>query len=316
MGFREPSLRPLTARLFRALAWTGLAVGTGWLVRGEAPKPDLPPGVQTKLQVVYRNEGGRKALLDVYSPAGPVPNRGRPALLAIHGGGWRGGSKAEYGRSVAELATHGLVVIAIDYRLSRPNHPSWPDNLDDVRYALRWVREHASELGVDRERIAVMGASAGGHLALMLGLTARPNEVSAVIDFYGPTDLRLLAQKGSAAESPVVLMLGGRPEEIPERYAEASPIDRIGPDAPPVLIFHGADDVLVPLVQSRILAEQLRKAGVFSKLSVVKGARHGFGLRPGDRVLTTDILTFLEEVWNRRAVGTGRAGIPGGAIVH
>jgi acetyl esterase/lipase len=307
MGPLVRGLSPPNTRRVRALAWVALAVGTGWLVRGEAPRPDLPSGVQTTLRVVYRTTEGRQVRLDLYSPAGPVPQGGRPALLAIHGGGWRGGSRADYGRSVAELATHGIVVVAIDYQLSRPGRPSWPDNLEDVQHALQWVRERASELGIDRERIAVMGASAGGHLALMLGLTAPAREVSAVIDFYGPTDLSLLARKGSAAESPVLLMLGGRPDEMPGRYTKASPIARIGVDAPPVLVFHGHDDALVPLAQSQILAEGLHKLGVVCKLDVVEGARHGFGLRTGDRVLIPDILTFLQEVWGHRGSGTTRA---------
>ncbi len=307
MGLFCPLLSLSGVRWCPVLAWVALAVGTGWLVRGEDPQPDLPPGIQTTLHNLYRNDGGRLVYLDIYAPAGPVPNGGWPALLAIHGGGWRGGSRAEYGRSVAELAAHGLVVVAIDYQLSRPGKPSWPENLDDVRHALGWVRGHAARLGIDRDRVAVMGASAGGHLALMLGLTAKTSEVSAVIDFCGPSDLSLLAQKGSAAAGSGVLMLGAGPEEMPGRYTEASPIARIGPDAPPVLIFHGGDDALVPISQSQILADGLRQAGVFCKFEVVSGARHGFGLRAGGRVLIPEILAFLREVWDRRVTDAARA---------
>jgi acetyl esterase/lipase len=200
----------------RVLAWGTLLGATGWLLRAEVERPSLPQGVVAYPDLVYRQVGDRQARLDLYAPAEPPPSGGRPAVLAIHGGGWRGGSKADYGRMAAVLAQRGYVVAAIDYRLSKPGAPSWPDNVADVRAAVRWLRRHAAEYGVNPGRIVAMGASAGGHLAALLGTlpeAPRPRDepgrarpaaapdaasdsarVQAVIDFYGTTDLAALAE--------------------------------------------------------------------------------------------------------------------------
>jgi acetyl esterase/lipase len=290
-----------TSTLVRALAWVALAGATGVLVRAEVLRPEGPEGVRVFADLVYRDGGGRRSRLDVYVPEVSVTEGNRPALIAIHGGGWRGGSKSDYGRSLAALVRRGIVVVAVDYRLSRPGAPSWPDNLEDVRDALRWVRRHAADYAIDPERIAVIGASAGGHLALLLGTSAgadRRARVSAVIDFYGPTDLAALSDGRTAANGAVGLLLGGRPEVLTEQYAAASPLQHIGPGGPPVLIVHGTDDELVPLEQSRALASALERAGVRHRLIVVEGARHGFGLVAGSRELAPDILAFLRDVWD------------------
>jgi len=285
----------------RTLAWVTLVGATVLLVRAEALRPERPEGVKAFTDLVYHEVGGRRLRLDVYLPEGPTvqSGRGRPAVLAIHGGGWRGGGKAEYGRSVARLARYGLVVVAVEYRLSAPGVPSWPGNLADVREAVRWVRRNASGYGIDPDRVAVIGASAGGHLALMLGTTPAgdPAGVRAVIDFYGPTDLRALYALRTPADQAIGMFLGGPPEAVPSRYDAASPLRHVAPGAPPVLIVHGLDDLLVPPGQSLLLAEALRRAAVPHRLLAVPGARHGFGLRAGSRDLVPEILDFLQGVW-------------------
>jgi acetyl esterase/lipase len=281
----------------RALAWLALLGVTGWLVRAEVTRPELPRGVRVVADLVYRSDGGRRARLDVYLPAGPAPPGGRPALLALHGGGWRGGGKEEYGRSLARLVERGLVVVAVDYRLSRPGAPSWPGILDDVRAAARWVNRHANEFGIDPGRVAALGASAGGHLALLLAVDDRPAPVRAVIDFYAPTDLPALAAADTGAGRSLGLFLGGAPGQVPGRYEAASPLRRVRPGAPPVLILHGDDDILVPPAQSQALAEALERAGVPHRLVIVAGARHGFGLEAAGRDLVPEILRFLDDTW-------------------
>jgi acetyl esterase/lipase len=293
------------------LAWLTLAGVTGLLVQGEAFRAEGPEGVTVFSDLVYREVGGRRLRLDIYSPGGPpaVAGRGRPALVAIHGGGWRGGSKADYGRQLAPLVRQGLVVVAVDYRLSRPGAPSWPGNLDDVREAVRWVRRNAAGYGIDPGRVGVIGASAGGHLALLLGTTAGDDasRVRAVIDFYGPTDLAALFASRTAADRSIGLLLGGPPESFPARSAAASPLQQVAPGDPPVLIVHGSDDALVPLGQSRALADSLRRAGVPHRLVTVPGARHGFGLRvePTGPDLVPEILGFLGDVWGEPTPGAG-----------
>ena len=300
------------SRPARASAWFALVAATGLLVRGEAARSAWPAGVLVSSDLVYREVGGRPYRLDVYLPDAPASHGGRPAVVAVHGGGWRGGSKADYGRSLAELARQGLAVVAVDYRLSRPGVAAWPGNADDVRAAVRWVRTHAGEYAIDPDRIALMGASAGAHLALVAafdpdpsvtrGVGPRnnlemPSGVGAVIDFYGPTDLEALPAESPATAEPIRLLLGGPEENRPSQFKSASPIRLVGSGAPPVLIFHGADDLLVPSRQSLALAEALDRAGVPHRLVVVAGARHGFGLKVGSRDLTPEVLAFLRSAW-------------------
>jgi acetyl esterase/lipase len=302
-------------RLLRWVAWAALVAVAGAVVRAEVIRPELPAGVDAYTDIVYRRVGTRRERLDVYVPHWPAPAGGRPALLAIHGGGWRGGNKNGYGREVARLAQHGYVVIAPSYLHSGPGAPSWPENLEDVRHAVRWVRRHAAEYGIDPQRIAAMGASAGGHLAALLGTfpdeqsdghatpaESEDNQVSArvgaVVLFYGPADLRTNYRASPAAAGAIGLFIGGSPEELPQRYDQASPLWHVSPDDPPMLVVHGQLDKLVPLEQSQALDSALAAAGVPHQLVVVNGARHGFGLRANGKDLTPVILDFLDHVWN------------------
>lgn len=312
---RDFGLRRLVGRLkgsalILLASWVALAVVTGFLVRGELRGDERLVGVRVTSDVVYRDEGGRRERLDVYEPEGVAPPGGRPALLALHGGGWRGGSKRDYGRSLAALARSGVVVVAADYRLSGDDSPSWPENIEDVREAVRWLHKHASEYQVDRSRVGVIGASAGGHLALLLGMEKdhlRDDErVSAVIDFYGPTDLGALFAGSGSANLSARLMTGGSPTDRARTYDEASPLKHVSEGVAPVLIFHGGDDWLMPLEQSRRLERAMGEANVRCRLVVVDGARHGFGLRVGERDLVPEILQFLEEVWARVPERLGR----------
>jgi acetyl esterase/lipase len=288
----------LVTRGLRVAAWGVLAVVTGLLVHAEGQRPDRPRGITVSSNLVYREAGDHAPRLDLYAPRTPAPSEGRPAIVAIHGGGWRGGSKNDYGRSLVRLAEHGYVVAAIDYRLSRPGAPSWPANFDDVREAVRWLRRHAKEYSVDPDRIAALGSSAGGHLAALLGTCPDDAaQVQAVIDFYGPTDLLALYDNRKRTTTALTLLLGGRPDECPARYESASPIHYISADDPPMLLIHGGDDALVPLDQSRALADALARAGVPHRLIVVENARHGFSLEVQGRDLLPEILAFLDSAW-------------------
>jgi acetyl esterase/lipase len=294
--------------VLRILAWGALLGVTGLLVRGEVARDPLPGDVVAYTDLVYRRDGRRTERLDVYVPARVPPRGGWPAVLAIHGGGWRGGNKRGYGQMAAALVEHGYVVAALDYALSAPGAPSWPANLEDLRAAVRWLRRNAAVYNTDPNRIAVMGASAGGHLAALLATSpddasteAEPEtsaRVQAVIDFYGPTDLTALAETSRRAGPSLKLFLGGGLRDVPDRYRAASPVGHVTPDTPPMLIIHGEDDLLVPIDQSRRLAAALDQAGVPHQLIVVPGARHGFDFQAGRRDLRAGILAFLESAWN------------------
>ncbi|MFO0907626.1 MAG: alpha/beta hydrolase [Isosphaeraceae bacterium] len=302
--------RRFVARGLRILGWVGLVGATAWLVRAEPRRALDPPGVRVVRDLVYRTgRQGKQAKLDLLLPAAPTPARGWPVLVAVHGGAWRGGSKSDYGASLADLVRSGIAVLAIDYQLSRPGQPSWPENLADVRAAVRWVDVEAARYQLDSTRKALIGASAGAHLALLAALgpaggdtvTARNASrsqagesigVAAVIDFYGPTSLADLTD----ARPSVDLMLG-EPRR-PDRYETASPVRCVRPGVPPVLILHGSSDRLVPIDQSIRLAEALDRAGVAHRFIRVDEARHGFGLQAGTRDFVPEILAFLGSAWN------------------
>jgi len=223
----------------------------------------------------------RREKLDLYIAHGPE-RQDRPAVLFIHGGGFTGGDKAEY-RSAsvsADMARAGYVVVSCNYVLGSKTTPGvWPQNIHDCRQAVRWMRQHARELGINPDKIAVAGGSAGGYLALMVGLSDDrtgpggdpqakfPAKVAGVIDMYGVTDFSKHG-KGAAAGMD------------PEAEKSLLPANNITPSNPPVLILHGTADTTVALDQSEMIATALRSGKVDSEFIVVTGAPHTFDLHP------------------------------------
>ena len=226
----------------------------------------------------------RKEKLDLYFPNGPK-RLDRPAVVFIHGGGFTGGDKAEY-RSAsvsADLCRAGYVVVSCNYVLgSKSKEGVWPQNIADCRNAVRWVRAHAKELGVNPDKVAVAGGSAGGYLALMVGLSDDKTgpggdpaakvsaKVSAVIDMYGVVNFSKHGKGdvvgASAAEQQAYL---------PELQCD--------PQDPAVLILHGTADTTVDIAQSDDMAKALRKAKTSYEYIVVDGAPHTFDLHPKGR---------------------------------
>lgn len=242
--------------------------------------------------VVYGEAGGQKLLLDVY---GANPAFKRPAVIFVHGGAWRSGSKNDFGFAARALARQGYVGFSVDYRLLHDGQNRFPAQIDDVQRAVRWVRAHAGDYGVDPARIGALGASAGGHLVALLGTTdTRDNSdaalspyssrVQCVVDLYGPSDftsaLKLSEQERTASQaSPggqmVQEFLGPLPENA-DNYRAASPLQHIDQKTVPFLLFHGGKDALVPLGQSQRLDAALRAKGIESKLVVFPEAGHGY----------------------------------------
>jgi acetyl esterase/lipase len=284
----------------RVTGWAVVLAVTGALLRSQGPRAELPDGVRVDRDLGYGSATHDGGTLDLYRPQGPAPPGGWPVVVAIHGGGWRGGDKGPFGRSLTGLVRHGLAVAAVNYRLSRPDRPIWPANFEAVREAVRWIRHHAPQLGLDGQRIAALGASAGGHLAALLGTeTEDPTTaVAAVVDFYGPTDLPELCGPVAAPGGPVALLLGTTAGAAPDLAHSASPAQRVTSRSAPMLIFHGRDDRLIPVEQSSRLANALEAAGVRHRLVLLDDAAHGFGLVVGGHDLTPEILAFLNRSWN------------------
>jgi acetyl esterase/lipase len=222
-----------------------------------APKP-AGYSVETGVRYAGAEEGGDPRIGDVYRPDSPGP---RPAVLLIHGGSWRSGDRSHMDKFAVRYARAGYAVYNVNYRLA-PEH-RFPAQQDDVRAAFRWLHAHAGSLSVDPDRIAVMGYSAGAHLALLLALAdAGGGPVPrAAIAGAAPTDLR------EYPSSPVIAaLIGGPGDALPDEYAQASPIAHVSADDPPVLLYHGALDLVVEVEQSRRLVEALRAAGVTAEL--------------------------------------------------
>ncbi|WP_410622645.1 alpha/beta hydrolase fold domain-containing protein [Amycolatopsis sp. cmx-8-4] len=216
---------------------------------------------------VYREVLGYRPLeLDLHLPSGPGPH---PAIVYLHGGGWRRGSRRTTipASLCSTLAERGFAVAAADYRLS--GEARFPAQLADVLAAITWLRSE-----VDCAATFLWGESAGAHLALLAALDG--GDVDGVVAWYPPTDLLGLPGDvaGAADVSREAELLGVDPAADPERARAASPLTFAHRNAPPILLMHGDADDLVPPAQSERLASALRAVGAPVELDLVPGARH------------------------------------------
>ncbi len=246
---------------------------------------DVPEMVKMEKDVEYGKGGDVSLKLDLYSPKNLT--KPAPAVVLIHGGAWKMGHRSMYHYYCTKLAERGYVAVTVSYRLT--GVATFPAAVEDVKCAVRWMRANAERLGVDPDRIAAMGGSAGGHLAMLLGYSSDVPElegnggnpgvssrVQAVVNFYGPTDLTV-----SAAEKRKILIqfMGGKKlSEIPDRYRLASPITHITPDDAPTLILHGSIDQVVPISQSEMLVARLQEVGIPHEYIPLDGWPHGMDL--------------------------------------
>lgn len=238
--------------------------------------------------IVYARVGDRELLLDLYLPEtspGPLP-----VISWIHGGAFRVGSKDN--PPAARMADRGYAVASIGYRLSQ--EAIFPAQIHDCKAAVRWLRANADQYNLDPNRVGAWGSSAGGYLVALLGTTGNvdslegqegnqeySSQVQAVCNFFGPSDfLRMDDFPGTmchnASDSPESQLIGGPIQENQEKVAKGNPITYVSQDAPPFLIVHGEQDMLVPYNQSESLYRALREAGVDVTLHPVEGAGHGF----------------------------------------
>lgn len=192
-----------------------------------------------------------------------------PAVVFIHGGGWSTGDKSAYESRAKKYALAGFHVISINYRLAKFDDLSsqWPAQFDDVRSAIRWVRQNAPAWRIDPSRIGVGGDSAGAHLALMLGTTQdRPN---AILDMFGPCDLSL----SPLAEFVCALPIFNRQtcQQAPALYASACPLNLMTAIFPPTMIMHGVGDETVAYSQSVRLDQRMRELNIDHRLVSFNG---------------------------------------------
>jgi len=274
--------------------------------RGAQAGWGLPRGVTALRDLEYAQVDGKSLRLDLYLPERSATKP--PLLVWIHGGGWTAGSKAGVNPCFLRLTGEGYAVASSEYRLA--GLATHPRQIHDCKGAIRWLRANAEKYGYDVARVGVGGASAGGHLSLLVGLSGGVKElegdvgghldqssrVDAVVDFFGPSALGLFARQSERL----------RRMEASKVFESASPATYISKDDPPVLIFHGDADNTVPLGQSEYLHKRLQEAGLESSLHVIEGAGHGGPKFNDDQQCALIRAFFAKHIKRGGAAGEGK----------
>lgn len=284
------------------VSWSGYPGGSGATAHAAVGAPDSTE--------VYATVDGQDLSADVWlPPEGAGATSGRIGVVRVHGGSWSSGERGAPAWDSA-LASSGAVVVEVDYRLTGVvDGAPWRAQPGDVACAMAWVGANAQRLGVDPERIVVMGDSAGAHLALLAAYAPQefppscglaPLRPAAVVALYPPTELVSL-QRSGGWRYPDVLpgdgvldLMGAAPEQDPAPYRAASPLSYVGPDVPRTLVLHGRSDQVVPVEQSRELVAALERAGVEHSYVEAPFANHGF-----------------DQVWGAVTTQTARAAVTG-----
>jgi acetyl esterase/lipase len=265
LGWLSPEKAPLGYH-FDALTY--LAAGIG-LEKLADLNPAIPGEIEEIRDVEYKNVNGKSLQVDFYRPKnaqGPLP-----LVVFIHGGSWKGGKRSDYLVYLVSFAQKRYMTATISYRLLRDS--IYPAAVEDVADAVDWLYENGGKYNYNPDRIALVGGSAGGHLAMLAGygwkdarrdssITAGftpERKIKALIDIYGPTDL---TTEYARNQRLVTAFLGHSYDTSPHLYVEASPVHYLKPGLPPTMILHGTSDSLVPISQSDTLKKRLDALGV------------------------------------------------------
>jgi acetyl esterase/lipase len=240
--------------------------------------------------------------MNVYTPQCSPDHGGPfPVIVYIHGGAWVGGHRDAYGEICNEehgcgglgpfYAKRGIAGFSISYTLASEGHPSWPQVIRDVVRAVRYIREHAESHNIDPSRIAVLGHSAGGHLASLVATlsgdedflsdnsgAATTSRVSLVMDYFGPTDFEFVGLQGPGYQPYQAIQgfLGGTHAEAPDTWRDASPAAHVSADDPVFVIAHGTADPDVSYPISESFRDKLLQAGAETHFVPIEGGGHGF----------------------------------------
>lgn len=270
-----------------------------------------PP--QTYRDLAYVTGGHARQKLDLYLPA---DRKNAPLILYIHGGAYLFGDK-DNNLLPKRLLAKGYAIASINYRLS--HQAIYPAQIEDCKAAVRWLRAHATDYGLQPQKIIAWGDSAGGHLAALLGVMgdtkgfdvgenlAFSSAVQGVVDYYGPTDFLQMdahaipgTEQHNSPDSPASKVIGGAIQENKEKVARANPMTYLSPQAPPFFIAHGTQDRVVPYHQSELLCAALAKAGVRFTFHPVQKTDHGFlGISPAQgQQLEKATDAFIDSVFS------------------
>ncbi len=250
--------------------------------------------------------GGPQTLkLDLARPAADAPEPA-PCIVVIHGGAWRGGNKEQLHQLIQQFAARGYVAASLQYRLC-PMH-TFPAQIEDVKCAVRFLRAHADDYGIDPNRMGAVGFSAGGHLSMMLGVmdekdgyhgtggwAEQSDKVQAVVSYFGPT--KLDADDMPDISKPLVKdFIGGTPQEKPDAARAASPLTWVSSNDAPMLLFQGTKDPLVRHSQAWMMTESMEDQGVLGRVELLVGQGHGWGGEELTRTLNATYAFFNEQL--------------------
>lgn len=266
----------------------------------------FPKGTVLHGNIPYNNDTLKKHLLDIYLPANT--QKKIPLIVFIHGGGWLVNDKyadiGYMGNTVSALINNGMAVASIDYRFA--SQAQFPALIQDCNQALSFLCKNAAKYHLDVNRIAIMGFSAGGHLASLQGLAnndaipaffmngkAQKFSIKAVVDYYGPSELTSLGSSEDP-KAPEAILLGASPVSRPDLAKIASPVTYVDKNDPPFLIFHGEKDDMVTNRQSKLLSGWLSAVGVKNELILVPNAPH-FGKMFDSVGYKDKVIEFLKE---------------------
>ncbi|HLO80752.1 MAG TPA: alpha/beta hydrolase [Chitinophagaceae bacterium] len=285
------------------------------IVTAQSPvKKYFPDNTVFHENINYAGDTLKKHLLDIYLP--PHASRLPPLIIWIHGGAWMLNDKyADMGymkNTVREFIEKGYALASIDYRHSTTK--PFPAMVQDCNRAIQYLYNNASKYGYDKNRITLVGFSAGGHLASLIALAGnnkmndfyfdgKPGifKISSVVDFYGPADFLAFGSDTSINKpsEPITILLGAAPVDRPDLARRASPVTYVDKGDPPFLIIQGEKDASVPNTQSRYLNSWLRLAGVQSKLIMVPGAPH-YGEMFDAEWIRREVFSFLEQTLKKQ----------------
>lgn len=259
---------------------------------------------------IYKTVGDRELKVRIHKPADTKPGESRPAIVLFHGGGWVGGLPRQFDEQSQYLITRGIVCIQPAYRLlSRDDAKQPPDIcIQDARSAMRWVRSHAKDLGIDPNRVAAGGGSAGGHLAAFVGLADGIDD---------PQDDKTVSAKANALVlfNPVLdngTEGGWGTARVGDRIQELSPAHNISPDDPPTVLFVGRNDRLIPTATMERFAAKMKQAGVRCDLHIYDGQGHGFfNSNPSRTITLIEADKFLTSLGYLKGEPTIQAPAPG-----
>ncbi len=291
--------------IFSLVLWVSLAN----VAFSQTSNPVLklfPQGTVLHGNIPYNNDTLKKHLLDIYLPENAKEKI--PFVVFIHGGGWLVNDKyadiGYMGNTVSALINNGIAVASIDYRFA--SQARFPALIQDCNQALGFLCKNAEKYGLDKNRIAIMGFSAGGHLASLQGLannnkvagffmgdTVQEYAIKAVVDYYGPSELTSLGSSEDP-KAPEAILLGASPVSRPDLARIASPVTYVDKNDPPFLIFHGEKDNIVTNRQSKLLSGWLTANGVKNELIIVKDAPH-FGKMYDTEEFKDKVIAFLKD---------------------